>query len=133
MIKYEDKNYLNTNETAKFLGKTTTAFRQFLQRKKFPRRKLGGRLYFLQDDLHGYFARQAGDTYAHFEASGLGYHNVYSLEQLQKIILTTKQNIYHFLKKNNVTRYKDNHNKTLYNRAEIEILLGKLAHEVDDL
>ena len=131
MIKYEDKNYLDTNEAAKFLGKTSTAFRQFIQRTPFPRRKLGGRLYFLHDDLHGYFAKESG--YTHFESSGLKYDAVYSLEQLQKIILTTKQNIYHFLKKNNIPRYKDNFNTTLFHKAEINSALISVKYTVADL
>ena len=131
MIKYEDKNYLDTNEAATFLGKTTTAFRQFIQRRPFPRRKLGGRLYFAYTDLYGYFAKESGCE--HFEPSGLKYTDVYSLEQLQKVILTTKQNIYHFLKVKNIPRYKDNFNKTLYNKAHITAALKKLSKDVSDL
>jgi excisionase family DNA binding protein len=134
MIKYEDESYLTTNEASKYMGKTVTAFRQFIARNTISRRKLGGRLYFPLKELDGYFAKRSGDRYEHFESRGISYNEVMTIDQLQTSMMTTKQNLYHFLNKNNIQRYKDNANRTLFNRAQIDALLGKFLHpNVDDL
>ncbi|MBW1672049.1 MAG: helix-turn-helix domain-containing protein [Deltaproteobacteria bacterium] len=132
MIKYEGKTYLNTEEASQFLGKNTASFRQFYYRSKLPKRKLGGRLYFAQQDLDGLFAKKG---FAHFEPSGLGYDDVYTIEQLLNIFMTTKQHVYHLLARSKVRRYKDNVNKTLYNKQDIDLHLNKMSSnkEVDDL
>lgn len=129
MIKYEDENYLTTEEAAKYLGKSSTAFRQFFYRNDIFRRKLGGRLYFPQKVLDGYFAKTNKMT--HFESSGLSYDEVYSMAQLQDIFLTSKQNIYAFIKRHNIERLKDNTNQTLYHKAQVdEMLAGLKAGEL---
>lgn len=135
MIQYENQVYLTTEEAAKFLGKNTTSFRQFYYRSKLPRRKLGGRLYFAQKDLDGLFA---GGKYRHFEKSGLSYGEAYTIEQLIGIFLTSKQNIYAFIARNKITRYRDNTGKTLYNKEQIDKCLNQVKavisrKEVNDL
>ena len=133
MIKYENKTYLTTNETAKYLGKNSTSFRQFIQRTTFPRRKLGGRLYFELSVLDGYFARKAGDQYKHFESSGLSYEEVLTFDQLQEILMTTKQNLYYFTLRHEIQRYKDNANRTLLDKVKIMKILSQLKTTVADL
>jgi len=122
MIIYENETYLSTDEASNYIGKTTTNFRQFIARNPLPRRKLGGRLYFPVKELNGYFAKRAG--MAHFESTIKDLDQVYTVEQLGKIFLTTKANIYSFLKKNGIQKYKDNFDRTLYDRAQIDAILN---------
>lgn len=131
MIKYENETYLDTDEAARFLGKSQTSFRQFFYRNNFPRRKLGGRLYFPQKTLEGFFARRSG--LAHFESSKLSFDQVYTLDQLIDIFLTSKQNIYQFVMRHKITRYKDNTDRTLYDKAQIDDMLNKLKEDVADI
>lgn len=130
MIKYEDETYLTTAEASKYIGKNTTAFRQFMTRNNIPRRKLGGRLFFAVKDLNGYFARRSG--LPHFEASNITYDDVYTIDQLKSIMLTTAQYIYSFLKSNNITRYKDNADQTLFDKREIDAVLSALKTPQED-
>jgi excisionase family DNA binding protein len=133
MIKYENETYLTTDEAANFLGKSTSNFRQFIQRNDLPRRKLGGRLYFPTNELDGYFARRSG--YPHFEKTDLTTDEVYTIDQLKDIFLTTKSHIYNFLKHHKITRYKDNFDRTLFDRAELDSVLNKklVDTSTDDL
>ena len=132
MIKYEDETYLTTEEAARFLGKTVTAFRQFIYRNTIPRRKLGGRLYFPVKKLNGYYANRA--DYKHFESTGLAYEEVYTMDELLKIFLTTRQHVYSWVSRHNIKRYKDNTGRTLYNKVQINKLLDRLKEEnTDDL
>lgn len=124
MIKYENETYLTTDEAAKYLGKSTSAFRQFLYRNKLTRRKLGGRLYFPKNILDGYFAKRR--NYEHFESTDLSYDDVYTMDQLRDIFLTSRQNIYNFVNRHQIKRYKDNTNQTLYDKAHVDEMLGGL-------
>lgn len=132
MIKYEGKTYLTTEEASQFLGKNTASFRQFYYRSKLPKRKLGGRLYFAQNDLDGLFAKKG---FAHFEPTGLGYDEVYTVKQLLAIFMTSKQHVYHLLARIKVRRYKDNANTTLYNKQDVDQHLNLMENneEVNDL
>jgi len=131
MIKYENETFLNSEETSKYLGKNLTAFRQFMYRNNLPRRKIGGRLYFKVTDLNGYFANKT--AHVHFETSGLRYDDVYTMEQLLKIFLTTKQNVYSFVSRHKIKKYKDNTGKTLYERLPIDAILKGEPTTADDL
>jgi hypothetical protein len=131
MIKYEDQIYLTTEEASKFLGKNTTSFRQFYYRSNLPRRKMGGRLYFAQNDLDGLFVKEG---HHHFEKSGLGYDEVYTLEQLLDIFMTTKQHVYGVMKRLKIKRYKDNTGKTLFDKQQLDNRLNEVKNqEVNDL
>lgn len=122
MIIYENEKYLTTDEASKFLGKTTSSFRQFMARNAIPRRKLGGRLFFPLKQLDGWFAKRAG--YPAFESTGLSFDQVYTIEQLGKVFLTTKTHIYHFLNTHKIKRFKDNYDRTLFDRAQIDNILN---------
>jgi len=129
MIKYENETYLNTEEAANYLGKNITAFRQYFYRSKMSRRKLGGRLYFAIKDLDGVFA---DDRFKHFEKSGLSYDEVYTIDQLLGIFMTTKQYVYTFVSRRKIKRYKDNTNKTLYNRQQVDEYLDGVKNGTPD-
>lgn len=133
MIKYENENYLTTEEAARYLGKTSTAFRQFYYRSKLPRRKLGGRLFFAAKDLEQLYVN---DRFASFQTSGLTREQVYDLNQLLEIFLTSRQYIYNWVSRNGIKRYKDRTGKTLYNRAQIDAILNGVVNageDVDDI
>ena len=60
MIQDSERKYLNTDQAAAFLGRTTGAVRNLVMRRAIPYRKAGGRLYFLKSELEAWIERAPG-------------------------------------------------------------------------
>ena len=55
-----DEKPWNTNEMAEFLSKSPGAVRNLVLRKAIPYRKVGGRLYFIQQEIKDWISDSPG-------------------------------------------------------------------------
>lgn len=123
MIIYDNEKYLSTHEAAHYIGRNISAFRQLINRtKEFPRRKLGGRLFFPLSEIYGWFARRRG--FPHLEAHQISYDDLYTLDDIRAIFGgSSAQNAYGFIARHGITRYCDNTGAVYYPKKEIHRIL----------
>jgi len=58
-----DKEFLNTYEVAKFLGRSPAAIRNLVLRRAIPFRKVAGRLVFLRDEIESWIDNAPGMSF----------------------------------------------------------------------
>ena len=60
MKSLKDKEYLNSEETGEFLGKSPAAVRNLVLRRKIPFRKPAGRLVFIRSEIEQWIMDSPG-------------------------------------------------------------------------
>jgi len=131
MIEYEGQTLATSREAASILGKTMTAFRQFMVRNKLERRKLGGRLYFDVSYLNTYYTKTKGIE--SFEDTDYDTGEMVSWPELHRILPVSKQHLYALARKGVLERYITREGVILCTKRSIEKFLGANENAAADL